>query len=45
MPVRHGMTMGELAKFYNGEKKIGAKLTVIPMQDWQRGDWFDATGS
>jgi uncharacterized protein YbbC (DUF1343 family)/CubicO group peptidase (beta-lactamase class C family) len=44
MPVRHGMTMGELAKLFNAEKKIGAALEVIPMEDWQRGDWFDSTG-
>ena len=44
MPVRHGMTMGELARYYNGEKKLGAKLTVVQMEDWQRGDWFDSTG-
>jgi uncharacterized protein YbbC (DUF1343 family)/CubicO group peptidase (beta-lactamase class C family) len=43
-PVRHGMTMGELARMFNSEKKIGANLTVIPMEDWNRGDWFDATG-
>jgi uncharacterized protein YbbC (DUF1343 family)/CubicO group peptidase (beta-lactamase class C family) len=42
-PVRHGMTVGELAKMFNAENKIGANLTVIPMQDWQRGDWFDST--
>ena len=42
-PVRHGMTMGELAKMFNAENKIGANLTVVPMQDWQRGDWFDST--
>jgi uncharacterized protein YbbC (DUF1343 family)/CubicO group peptidase (beta-lactamase class C family) len=42
-PVRHGMTMGELAQMFNGEKKLGAKLTVIPMQGWERGYWFDAT--
>ena len=42
-PVRHGMTMGELAKMFNSENNIGAKLTVVPMQDWQRGDWFDST--
>jgi uncharacterized protein YbbC (DUF1343 family)/CubicO group peptidase (beta-lactamase class C family) len=42
-PVRHGMTMGELARMFNAENKIGAHLTVIPMHDWQRGDWFDAT--
>jgi uncharacterized protein YbbC (DUF1343 family) len=44
LPVRHGMTMGELAKLFNAENKIGADLTVIPMRDWHRGDWFDATG-
>jgi uncharacterized protein YbbC (DUF1343 family)/CubicO group peptidase (beta-lactamase class C family) len=43
-PVRHGMTMGELAKMFNAENNLGAKLTVIPMQDWSRGDWFDSTG-
>ena len=42
-PVRHGMTVGELAKMFNAENKIGANLTVVPMQDWQRGDWFDST--
>jgi len=44
LPLRHGMTIGELARLFNGEKKIGAALTVIPMRDWHRGDWFDATG-
>ena len=43
-PLRHGMTMGELAKMCNAERHIGARLTVVPMQDWQRGDWFDSTG-
>jgi uncharacterized protein YbbC (DUF1343 family)/CubicO group peptidase (beta-lactamase class C family) len=43
VPLRHGMTMGELAKMFNGENHIGANLTVIAMRDWQRGDWFDAT--
>ncbi|HKE21785.1 MAG TPA: exo-beta-N-acetylmuramidase NamZ domain-containing protein [Bryobacteraceae bacterium] len=43
IPVRHGMTVGELARLYNGEKKLGANLQVIPMQDWHRGDWLDAT--
>ena len=42
-PVRHGMTVGELAKMFNAENKIGANLTVVPMQNWQRGDWFDST--
>jgi uncharacterized protein YbbC (DUF1343 family)/CubicO group peptidase (beta-lactamase class C family) len=44
LPVRHGMTMGELAKMFNTERNIHAKLTVIPMQGWFRGDWFDSTG-
>lgn len=43
LPVRHGMTMGELAQMFDGEKRLGAKLTVIPCQDYERGDWFDAT--
>jgi uncharacterized protein YbbC (DUF1343 family) len=43
IPARHGMTMGELAQMYNAERKINAKLTVIPMKGWVRGDWFDAT--
>lgn len=42
--VRHGMTIGELAKLYNAERKIGANLTVVPMKGWMRGDWFDSTG-
>src|SRR5581483_11569319 len=44
LPTRHGMTMGELAKMFNVENKWGANLTVIQMQDWNRGDWFDSTG-
>jgi uncharacterized protein YbbC (DUF1343 family)/CubicO group peptidase (beta-lactamase class C family) len=43
-PIRSGMTMGELAQMYNVERKIGARLRVIPMQGWLRGDWFDSTG-
>ncbi len=42
-PVRHGMTMGELAQMFNAERHINAKLTVIPMQGWMRGDWYDST--
>ncbi len=44
MPVRHGMTMGELARFDNGEKGVGAKVTVVPMQGWRRSEFFDETG-
>ena len=43
-PIRHGMTIGELARLFNTERNINAKLTVIAMQGWQRGDWFDSTG-
>lgn len=44
VPMRHGMTIGELARMYNEERHIGAKLTVVKMEGWQRGDWFDETG-
>ncbi len=43
MPIRHGLTMGELAAMANAEKKFGADLHVIRMKDWERGDWFDST--
>ena len=44
MPIRHGMTMGELARLYNDERKINADLTVIAMENWKRDHWFDDTG-
>ncbi len=44
MPVRHGLTLGELATMANAERKLGADLHVIKMKNWSRGDWFDATG-
>ena len=44
MPVRHGMTIGELAKMFNSERGIHARLQVIPMEGWMRGDWYDSTG-
>ena len=43
-PVRQGMTLGELAKMFNAERHIGARLEVVAMEGWQRGDWFDSTG-
>lgn len=43
-PVRHGMTMGELAQMFNGERHLGARLKVVPLEGWMRGDWFDSTG-
>lgn len=44
IPNRHGMTVGELARLFNGYFGIGCDLTVIPMQGWTRGMWFDQTG-
>ena len=44
VPIRHGMTVGELAKLFNAERRINANLTVVPMKGWMRGDWFDSTG-
>ena len=44
VPIRHGMTIGELARFYNAERGINSHLTVVPMEGWQRGDWLDSTG-
>src|SRR5215475_3666090 len=44
IPIRHGMTVGELARFYNGEKNLGADLHVVSMQGWKRRMWFDDTG-
>ena len=44
LPIRHGMTLGELAGLFNAENKIGADLTVVPVKNWSRDQWFDATG-
>ncbi len=44
MPIRHGMTVGELAGMFNRENRLNASLHVIKMQGWQRTDWFDETG-
>jgi uncharacterized protein YbbC (DUF1343 family)/CubicO group peptidase (beta-lactamase class C family) len=44
LPVRHGMTVGELAKLFNAERSIGAELTVIPCEGWRRADTYDRTG-
>ena len=56
LPSRHGLTIGELARYINGERRtpsptspnvlapIGAALTVIPIQHWQRSEYYDATG-
>lgn len=44
IPLRHGLTMGELARFYNDQLKIGADLHVVPADRWTREVWFDRTG-
>lgn len=44
IPIRHGMTLGELAHLINAEQEFGADLIVLPMDGWQRSQWFDETG-
>lgn len=44
LPVRHGMTVGELAGLFNGEYAIGAELHVVKMKGYRRDSWFDETG-
>jgi uncharacterized protein YbbC (DUF1343 family) len=44
IPMRHGMTIGELAKMFNEHFGIGAKLEVVTMQGWSRDQYFDQTG-
>ena len=43
-PLRHGMTMGEMALYYNDTLRIGADLRVVPVGGWRRSMWFDETG-
>jgi SSS family transporter len=55
LPIRHGMTLGELSRYINGERRqpgpspnvqvpLNAQLTVVPMQNWQRSEYHDQTG-
>ncbi len=44
LPLVHGMTVGELARMFNGERGIGAELVVVPCEGWERGDLYDSTG-
>ncbi|HET6930113.1 MAG TPA: DUF1343 domain-containing protein [Candidatus Acidoferrum sp.] len=44
LPVRYGLTIGELAQFYNAENHINADLHVIPMRNWHRNYFFESTG-
>jgi uncharacterized protein YbbC (DUF1343 family) len=44
LPMRHGMTLGELARYYNEVGQIGCDLAVVPVEGWDRSQYFDATG-
>jgi uncharacterized protein YbbC (DUF1343 family) len=44
VPLRHGMTLGELARFGDAALEIGASLTVVPAAGWRRSEWLDSTG-
>jgi uncharacterized protein YbbC (DUF1343 family)/CubicO group peptidase (beta-lactamase class C family) len=44
IPVRHGMTVGELAQLYNEQRKLGCDLRVVKMENWRRAMWLDSTG-
>lgn len=44
IPMRHGMTLGELALLFNKEFGIGVELDVIQMKGWRREQWLDQTG-
>jgi uncharacterized protein YbbC (DUF1343 family) len=44
LPVRYGMTPGELARLFNREVPLGVRLNVVPMEGYRRNDWFDQTG-
>ena len=44
LPARHGLTLGELARYIDGEQHLHADVTVIPMQHWARAEYYDQTG-
>jgi uncharacterized protein YbbC (DUF1343 family)/CubicO group peptidase (beta-lactamase class C family) len=44
LPVRHGMTVGELAAMFNEELQLGVDLQIVPVEHWRREDYFDRTG-
>jgi uncharacterized protein YbbC (DUF1343 family) len=44
IPVRHGMTLGELARLFNTERGFGAELVVVSCENWSRDQWYDQTG-
>lgn len=44
IPVRYGMTPGELARFLNGENDFDCSLTIFSLSGWRRSQWYDQTG-
>ena len=44
VPLRHALTMGEMARYFNAELRLGARLHVVPADGWRRSMWFDETG-
>jgi uncharacterized protein YbbC (DUF1343 family) len=44
LPVRHGMTVGELARMFNTERNLNVDLEVVPIEGWKRAELFDRTG-
>jgi uncharacterized protein YbbC (DUF1343 family) len=44
VPLRHGMTAGEIARYFNEDARIGADLHVVPVQGWRPDMWFEETG-
>ncbi len=44
VPLRHGLTMGELARLFQSQLQLTTRLTVVPMKNWRRSMWFDETG-
>lgn len=44
IPVRHGLTLGEMARLLHAEKSLTGPLEIVPCEGWERGDWYDATG-
>ncbi|MBI1927417.1 DUF1343 domain-containing protein [Candidatus Poribacteria bacterium] len=44
LPIRHGMTVGELAQLFKAELDLSLRLSVVPMRGWSRSMWYDQTG-
>ena len=44
VPVRHGLTLGEIALLLQRDRYPQLEMTVVPCRGWRRGDWLDATG-